>query len=103
MTRRALITDIPEILSLINGYATREIMLPRSEFERAESIRDFWIAEDGGLRGCGALHFYTPRSAEARSLAVAADNHHHGLGRRIVEALEAAARTNGICSLFAFT
>ncbi len=35
-------------------------MLPRTEFEMAENIRDFEIAvDDGCLVGCGALHYYT--------------------------------------------
>jgi amino-acid N-acetyltransferase len=49
------------------------------------------------------LHFYTPTSAEVRSLAVDPASKGHGLGRRIVEALEADARENSLHSLFAFT
>ena len=36
-------------------------MLPRTEFEMSENIRDFTLAfSDGALVGCGALHFYSP-------------------------------------------
>ena len=31
--RKALMRDIPPILQLINGYAAKGIMLPRTEFE----------------------------------------------------------------------
>ena len=69
--RKASLPDIPAILSLINAYAGQGIMLPRTEFELAENIRDFIVAvEDSEIVGCGALHFYTPRSAEVRSLSV---------------------------------
>ena len=65
MIRKALIKDIPDLLTLINGYAAQEIMLPRTEFEMAENIRDFVIAvSEDELIGCGALHFYTPVSGE---------------------------------------
>lgn len=102
--RPALLRDIPDLLSVINGYATQGIMLPRTELEMAENIRDFVIASDGHrIAGCGALHIYTPQSAEVRSLAVLPDTKGTGVGRMIVEALEADARHHALHSLFAFT
>jgi amino-acid N-acetyltransferase len=102
--RKAAMRDIPRILSLINSYAANGIMLPRTEFEISENIRDFSVAYDGGLlAGCGALHFYTPVSAEVRSLAVLPECNRLGIGRAIVEALEADARENELESIFAFT
>ena len=79
-------------------------MLPRTEFEMAENIRDFMVAvDDNGLIGCGALHFYTPTSGEIRSLAVEPGLKTRGIGRSLVETLEAQARENDLHSLFAFT
>jgi amino-acid N-acetyltransferase len=102
--RRAKVQNIPAMLSLINGYAADQIMLPRTEFELAENVRDFIVAfADGQLIGCGALHFYSPTSAEVRSLAVNPNHKSGGVGRAIVEALEAEARDHGLDSLFAFT
>lgn len=102
--RSARLTDIAPLLDLINAYAAGGIMLPRTEFEMAENIRDFKIASDGGrLVGCGALHFYTPLSGEVRSLAVEPGLKTKGIGRMLVEALEAEARANDLHSLFAFT
>lgn len=102
--RKALLRDVGPLLKLINGYAEQGIMLPRTEFELAENIRDFTVAAVGEeVAGCGALHFYGPRSAEVRSLAVRPEWKGHGLGRKLVEALEAEAREHGIESLFAFT
>lgn len=104
LIRKARLTDVGPLLKLINGYAEQGIMLPRTEFELAENIRDFTVAAVGGeVAGCGALHFYGPRSAEVRSLAVHPQWKGHGLGRKLVEALEAEAREHGIESLFAFT
>lgn len=102
--RKASMRDIPNILALINAYAADGVMLPRTEFELSENIRDFSCAYDGGtLAGCGALHFYSPLSAEVRSLAVRPDSKRLGVGRALVEALEAEAREQNLASIFAFT
>src|ERR1017187_6361407 len=87
-SRKAVMGDIRPILDLINGYAAQGIMLPRTEFELSEAIRDFTVVTSGGdLMGCGALHFYSPTVAEIRSLAVAERAKTQGVGRRLVEAL----------------
>lgn len=102
--RKALLTDIPPVTELINSYARNGIMLPRTEFEMAENIRDFLVAcDDGRMVGCGALHFYTPYSGEIRSLAVEPGLKTRGIGRMLVEALEAEASEHGLASIFAFT
>jgi amino-acid N-acetyltransferase len=102
--RKAAIRDIGNVLGLINTYAAEGIMLPRTEFEMSENIRDFSVAYDGDvLVGCGALHFYTPTTAEVRSLAVRPQIKQQGIGRAIVEALEEEARENELATIFAFT
>lgn len=102
--RKASMRDIPPLLELINSYAGRGIMLPRTEFEISENIRDFSVAYDGAeLMGCGALHFYTPVSAEVRSLAVRPETKGQGIGRALVESLENEARENELEVIFAFT
>jgi amino-acid N-acetyltransferase len=85
--RKASMLDIPPLLDLINGYAAKGIMLPRTEFELSENMRDFSVACDGNrLAGCGALHFDSP-----------------GIGRLIVEALVYEAKMYGLDAVFAFT
>jgi amino-acid N-acetyltransferase len=102
--RKANLRDIPSLLTLINSFAAKGIMLPRTEFELAENIRDFVvIAHEDRLVACCALHIYSPTAAEIRSLAVDPGWQSHGLGRKMVEALEVEAREFGITSLFAFT
>jgi amino-acid N-acetyltransferase len=96
--------DIGALLRLINSYAADGIMLPRTEFEMSENIRDFTAVYTGNrLVGCGALHFYTPTCAEVRSLAVDPTLKTRGLGRLIVDALEQEAIENDLHALFAFT
>ena len=102
--RKASMVDIQALLRLINGYATEGIMLPRTEFEMSENIRDFTVAYSGvHLLACGALHFYTPTSGEVRSLAVDPTLKTRGVGRLIVEALEREALENDLHAIFAFT
>ena len=102
--RKAAMHDIPPILELINGYAARGIMLPRTELEMSENIRDFTVVGLGDeLLGCGALHFYSPTVGEIRSLAVHGHAKTHGVGRRLVQALVAEAKQYELDAVFAFT
>ncbi|MGO4880142.1 MAG: N-acetyltransferase [Bryobacteraceae bacterium] len=104
VVRKAAMHDIGPILALINGYAAKGIMLPRTELEVSEDIRDFSVIERAGrLVGCGALHFYTPSIGEIRSLAVAEDAKTHGIGRRLIEALVREANEYELDAVFAFT
>lgn len=102
--RKARMSDIAPMLELINGYAASGTMLPRTEFEISESMRDFSIAEsDGRLMGCGALHFYSPTTGEIRSLAVDESAKTHGVGRRLIETLIEEAFEYSLDAVFAFT
>lgn len=102
--RKAGMLDIPAVLQLINSYAAQGIMLPRTEFEISENIRDFTVIYAGSqLLGCGALHFYSPTSGEIRSLAVAPEAKKKGIGVSLIEALEMEAINYGLDAIFAFT
>ena len=103
--RKAVMRDIAPILELINGYAAKGIMLPRTEFEMSEAIRDFTVVTDvsGRLLGCGALHFYSPTVGEIRSLAVYEHAKTHGVGRKLIEALVAEGQQYDLDAVFAFT
>ena len=102
--RKATMRDIPAILQLINSYAAKGTMLPRTEFEMSENIRDFTVTySESQLLGCGALHFYTPTSGEIRSLAVSPEARKQGLGVFLTTALEKEAINNDLHAIFAFT
>jgi amino-acid N-acetyltransferase len=101
---KASMRDTSALLTLINSYAAKGVMLPRTEFEMAENIRDFTVIHsEGQVVGCGALHFYSPHTAEVRSLAVDPGWKNHGIGRILVNALEREARDHGLRTIFAFT
>lgn len=102
--RKAAMRDIEPLLRLINGYAAKGVMLPRTEFELSENMRDFSVAyQDGRLVGCGALHFYSPVVGEIRSLAVAEAAKIRGIGRILVKSLVREAQEYSLGAVFAFT
>ncbi|MDX2154151.1 MAG: N-acetyltransferase [Bryobacteraceae bacterium] len=102
--RKAGMKDIPELIRLINGFAGKGIMLPRTEFEMSENIRDFTVlGDESNILACGALHFYSPSMAEVRSLAVDARAQSGGLGRQVVSALIEEAQEFDLAAVFAFT
>ncbi|MBI4910453.1 MAG: N-acetyltransferase [Acidobacteria bacterium] len=104
VARKAGMQDIPAVLKLINSFAAKGIMLPRTEFELAENVRDFMVVCDGErLIGCGALHFYSAKFAEIRSLAVDSTVQKSGIGAVLMQALESEAESYGLHALFAFT
>ena len=96
-------TDIEGILSIVNGYAAQNLMLPRTADQIRRVLRWFLVAEDeGNIVGCGSNVELSPRLTELRSLAVASEYRSTGLGRRLVDALVARARDDGydqICAL----
>jgi len=104
MVRKAKAGDIEQIHGLIGFYARRKEMLPRSAGDIAEAIRDFFVLEkDGNIIGCAALHIYSDKLAEIRSLAVDAGTVNKGIGSRLVKACIEEAGKLGLKSVFALT
>ncbi len=60
--------DMPNILALINTYAAKGIMLPRTQFEMSENIRDFSVAYQSilGTRTDKLIHSPTINSSNVR-------------------------------------
>jgi len=55
--RKAVLADVPDIQKLINYFAKKDLMLPRSLNHLYENIRDYYVAEEKGkMIGCAALH-----------------------------------------------
>lgn len=104
VVRSAGLSDAREIHALLEGFATRGLLLPRTIDQVCRTIRDFVVAvEHGRIVGCGSLRIYSETLAEVGALAVAEDQHGRGIGARIVRALEAEARALGIVRVFALT
>jgi amino-acid N-acetyltransferase len=102
--RQATEADIEGILKIVNHYAAKNFMLPRTADQIRHVLAHFLVAEQAGaVVGCGSLVQLTPQLTELRSLAVAADQRGTGLGRRLVEALVERATAAGYDQFCALT
>jgi len=102
--RKARMADIEAIFALVTAYSRRQILLPRSRADLYESLREFQVADrNGEVVGCAALAIQWENLAEIKSLAVREAEQGTGVGRRLVEACLAEARTLGIGRVFALT
>ena len=102
--RKAVFRDVEEIHKLVNDYADKGLMLPRSRNVLYETLREIVLAEeDGRVVGVGALHLIWDELAEIRALAVAPEFAGAGLGRQIVESLTKEAEELGVKTLFSLT
>jgi len=102
--RKARIKDTNEIHRLINYYADKGLLLPRSLSEIYEHIRDYMILEqDGLIHGVCALGICWGDLAEIRSLAILKDSQKKGFGSKLVGACIKEAKELGIKKVFILT
>jgi amino-acid N-acetyltransferase len=101
----ARIPDVPGIHRLIQHWAdaTGDV-LPRTEGEIYETLRDFFVVRDGSvILAAGALHIEWKSLAEIKSLVVSPAAQGQGLGRLVVNACLVEALTLDIRTVFALT
>jgi N-acetylglutamate synthase-like GNAT family acetyltransferase len=103
--RAARTSDVLAIADLNNAYAAEQTLLTRTPESIEAALDDYVVAVDarGVLLACGALRTYSPSLAEVAAIAVRRDAQGRGLGRAIVEAVEALARARDVEELFALT
>lgn len=103
--RPATIADMRAVEPLVNGFARRNLMLPKTHDQLARLFREFVVAVDDNdqVLGCGALRIYNESLAEVASLAVDERLHGAGIGRRIVDGLVDEARALQLRVVFALT
>lgn len=96
--------DLTTIHKLVNDYARKEAMLPRSMQELYEHVRDFTVLEDKGkIQGVCALHVLWEDLAEIRSLALAKKYHNTGIGRKLIQRCVSEAKSMGLKRVFVLT
>lgn len=103
--RRARPSEAEAIARLNNHFADQHLMLRRTPEMITLAIDDYVVAVDahGHVMACGALKEYSPSVAEVAAIAVHPQAQGNGLGRKVVEAVEALARKRGIPKVFALT
>jgi amino-acid N-acetyltransferase len=104
MIRKATVADVKKIQKLVNFYAKKERMLPRSLNELYENIRDFFVyAEGNKIYGCCALHIDWEDLAEIKSLAVDSKRCGRGVGKKLLEECLKDAKKLQVRKIFALT
>ncbi|MFT3798057.1 amino-acid N-acetyltransferase [Microbacterium sp.] len=102
--RPARTSDVRGILGLLEPWVRRRILLGKEIVTLFEAVQEFVVAETcGELIGCGALHVMWEDLGEIRTLIVAEEWLHHGVGGAVVGALERNARELGLTRLFCLT
>jgi amino-acid N-acetyltransferase len=92
------------MMALVNAYAERGLLLPRTEASLRSRLPDFIVAVEGGeVVGCGALTALSPGVGEVRTLAVREDQSGRGIGRAVVQRLLEIAGEREFAEVLALT
>lgn len=96
--------DIPAVLSVMQPFIEKEILLPRNYENLLENLSDYIVYEiDGGIRACGALHDYSDGQAEILGIAVDSSFSNLGIGPKIINFLIQQAKSKNIKTIFILT
>lgn len=114
--RPARPADARAIAGLVEPYALRRILISKELINYFEDIQEFLVAElepEGDqtdanavrpeIIGCGALHVMWDDIGEIRTLAVAKEHLHKGVGARLLTSLLARARQLELERVFCLT
>lgn len=102
--RHARPADVPVLLELLDGYARRGLVLPRTLEQVYRHLREFMVATAAGqVVGCAGLRVYHQTLAEVVGVAVAEGRQGEGIGRRVIGAVLEEARIFSIRRVFALT
>ena len=102
--RKAEMGDVKTAHRLINQFAEKFQMIPRSLNDLYENLRDLIVCEENGkVEGVCALHVLWEDLAEIRSLAVSKEAQKKGVGKRLVKKALKDAKGLGIKKVFALT
>ena len=102
--RQAGLSDVPEILHLLDGYMRKGNLIMRTATDIRNQIHAYYIyAVDHAVYGCGALYEIGDQWAEIGAVAVNPAYKSKGIGRGLVEYLIRTAKDKGIKNLFLLT
>lgn len=93
--------DIPEVLSLMEPFINRGILLPRTEKSLLEKLNDYIVYQiDGGIHACAALHIYNSNEGEIAAVAVDESYSKLGIGVKLISFLLSKAKDLKLSSVF---
>lgn len=86
LIREANVEDVEAIVKLVNDYAEKGLMLPKTPYKIYSTIQNFFVAElDFKVVGCVSLNVLWKDIAEICSLAVDPVYTGRGIGRMLIE------------------
>ncbi len=104
MIRNAKMTDVPDILELVNYNADKGLMLKKTPYAIYKNIQGFFVyEEEGKVIGCSRVAVVWKDMAEVASLAVHKDYAKKGIGRMLVNACINRAKDLDITKVFSLT
>lgn len=100
--------DIPSVLSLMNPFVQKGILLERTEKQLRAELDNYIVYNvDGGIHACAALKVYqesgAPSQAEICAVAVDPSYGNMGVGPKLINCLLDKARAKGVKSVFVMT
>ncbi len=102
--RPMTVSDIPEVLSVMQPAIDEKILIKRSASDLQQKINDYVVYDvDGTVHACGALHVYPDRQAEIAAIAVDEMYTSLGIGKKIVTFLIEKATVAKLKAVFVLT
>jgi len=100
----AVTSDVKDIYDLIQIYAEKGIVLPRTYLSLYQHLQCLYVMkQDNNILGVAGLHVLGPDLAEIRSLVVSPDYAGKGIGRSLVKRIISDAPKLGISRVMSFT
>lgn len=100
----ATTADVESIHHLIDVYAKKEIVLPRTLTSIYQFLQCMYVVKDNDkVVGVGALHVLGKDLAEVRSLVVDPDYQHKGIGYMLVDHITSKSVELGVERLISLT
>ena len=103
--RRAMKKDVRAIMQLTKNAVAAEELVKRTRANIEKQLNDYYIFEtDKNPVACVALHVYPEqRKGELACLYVNASHENQGIGRKLLQFVEAKAHEIGVTELFALS
>lgn len=103
--RNARTGDVVRMVELMEPLVARRILLGKDLVDLYAAVPEFIVAVDADERviGYGAVHVMWEQLGEVRTLGVSEQWLGHGIGHRLLAALEQRARDLGLTQLFCLT
>lgn len=79
------VSDIPEVLRLMQPVIEEKILVPRTAADLEEKVNEYTVYEvDGTVHACGALHVYPDKQGEIAAIVVDEMYAGAGIGKKMI-------------------